>query len=100
MIWSVIWYWLLGIFTAADIITTKIALSIGMHEKSPTMSLMIDHLVELKFAFLLLTIGIIVLTERTKEGAGWTIPAAGAMVTFMAVTWNITQLAPALLTVP
>ena len=92
MIWSVIWYWLLGIFTAADIITTKIALSIGMHEKSPTMSLMIDHLVELKFAFLLLTIGMIVLTERTKEGAGWTIPAAGTMVTFTAVVWNITQL--------
>lgn len=92
MIWSVIWFWLLGIFTAADIITTKIALAIGMHEKSPTMSLMIDHLVELKFAFLLLTIVVIILTEKTKEGAGWVIPASGTMVTFTAVVWNITQL--------
>ena len=97
MIWSVIWYYLLAIFTAADIITTKIALAIGMHEKSPTMSLMIDHLVELKFAFLLLTIGVILLTEKTKEGDGWTIPASGAMVTFAAVTWNISQLFPAIL---
>jgi len=94
MIWSVIWFWLLGIFTTADIITTKIALALGMQEKSPTMSLMIDHLVELKFTFLIVTIVIIILTERTKEGAGWTIPASGAVVTFIAVVWNITQLMP------
>lgn len=93
MIWAVIWYWLLAVFTAADIITTKIALAVGMHEKSPTMSLVIGNLIEIKFAFLFLAIVLIVLTERTKEGCGWLPPAAGAIVTFSAVLWNITQLA-------
>ena len=38
MLWAVIWYWLFGIFTVADIITTKIALAIGMHEVNPVLS--------------------------------------------------------------
>ena len=92
MIWAVIWYWLLGIFTVADIITTKIALSLGGREVNPFMAPVVEHIVAVKFLFLLGMIVAIFLVERSSKGDGW-LPAAGsACVTFAAVVSNIITL--------
>ena len=85
MIWAVIWYYLHGLFTIADIITTKIALASGYHEANPFMVPVVDNLIGIKFAFLLVTIVLIYFTERTAENHGWVIPASGCCVTFAAV---------------
>lgn len=97
MIWAVIWYWLLGVFTAADIITTRIALAVGFHEANPFMAPFVGNMVEMKLLFLLLTIGITYATERNAKGDGWMIPASGCCVTSGAVISNIMHLAPVLL---
>lgn len=76
MIWAVIWYWLLAVFTAADIITTKIALSNGGREVNPFMVGLVDHIVEVKFVFLLLVMLMIIWMESRKENTAW-IPVAG-----------------------
>ena len=89
MIWSLIWFWLLGIFTTADVITTKVALSLGFHEGNPFMAPLIDHIVPVKIALLVVMIGVIVWIERTHKGQGWVAPAGCACVTFAAVVWNV-----------
>jgi hypothetical protein len=53
MIWSFIWYWLLTIFSAADVITTHIGISHGAHEINPIMSLVLNNIIEVKILFLL-----------------------------------------------
>lgn len=93
MIWAVIWYGLLAVMTTADILTTKIALAMGMHEINPFLAPVVQHIVLIKFAFLLVTIGIILWMEKTKKGSGWLAPAGGTCVTFVAVVSNITVLA-------
>ena len=93
MIWAVIWYWLLAVFTAADVITTEYAITKGLHEANPFMAGLIDNIFEVKMGFLLLMIIVVVYVERHKEGHGW-IPLAGcACVTFIAVVSNIIQIA-------
>jgi hypothetical protein len=89
MIWSVIWFWLLGIFTTADIITTKVALSLGFREYNPFMAPVIDFIVPIKIGVLLFMIWVVWSVERTHKGHGW-IPVSGAAcVTFAAVVWNV-----------
>ncbi len=92
MIWAVIWYWLLAVFTAADIITTKIALMNGGKEVNPFMAGLTDHIVEVKFAFLILVMIMVVCMESRKENTAWVPVAGGATVTFIAVISNIIQL--------
>lgn len=92
MLWAVIWYWLFGIFTVADIITTKIALAIGMHEVNPILSGNTDLIIPLKLIVMLAVIVLIILTEKTSNGSGWVIPASGTCVTMIAVLNNIIQL--------
>lgn len=92
MFWAVIWYWLFGIFTVADVITTKIALAIGMQEVNPILSENTDLIIPLKLAAMLAVIVLIVLTEKTDGGSGWLIPASGTCVTMIAVLNNIIQL--------
>ena len=89
MIWSLIWFWLLGIFTTADVITTKVALSMGFREGNPLMAPLVEHIVLVKIAFLLATIAVIALIERTHKGQGWIAPSGAACVTFAAVVWNV-----------
>jgi hypothetical protein len=91
MIWSLIWFWLLGIFTTADVITTKVALSMGFYEGNSVLSPSIAYLIPLKIAFLLFVIAVVVWVENRREGHGW-IPVSGAAcVTFAAVVWNMGQ---------
>lgn len=93
MIWSVIWYWLLAVFTAADIITTKIGLALGAHEANPILAPVVDHLVEVKFAALIICIVLAYQVEKSHPEKSWIPIAAGACMTFTAVIWNITRLA-------
>lgn len=89
MIWSVIWYYLLAVFTAADIITTKMALMLGGREVNPFLINSVDHITEIKIGFMLLVIGIVVITEHSHKGHGWIPVAAGTCVTCVAVLSNI-----------
>ena len=92
MIWSLIWYWLLTIFSAADVITTSMGISHGAHEVNPIMALVLDHIIEVKIMFLLIVAATIIVTERTHKGDGW-VPVAGAScMTFAAVISNILQI--------
>lgn len=92
MIWAIIWYWILGIFTVSDIITTTTAIQAGAHEVNPVMVALMDHLVAVKFAYLLAMIGVIVWMEKRYKGSGWTAPAGAACITSMAVISNVIQL--------
>ena len=92
MIWSVIWYYILAAFTAADIITTKMALMLGGREVNPFLINSVDHITEIKIGFMLLVIGIVIVTERSHKGSGWIPVAAGTIVTFAAVLSNIITL--------
>jgi hypothetical protein len=92
MIWSVIWYYLLALFTAADVITTKIALQIGLHEANPFMMGLTNHIVEVKFVFLILVIVMVTFMESRSEDSSWPPVAGGACVTFIAVVSNIIQI--------
>lgn len=92
MIWSFIWYWLLTIFSAADIITTRVAISRGAHEVNPIMAIFLGNIIEVKILFLLLVAGIIIWTERTNRGEGW-VPVAGASCfTFIVAISNLFQI--------
>jgi hypothetical protein len=97
MIWAVIWYYLLAVFTAADIITTKIALSVGMHEVNPFMAPLVDHIIEVKILFMLGMIVAVIIVEKTEKGSGWLPVAGSACVTCAAVTSNIIQISQVLL---
>ena len=92
MIWSVIWYYLLAVFTAADIITTKLALMLGGREINPFLVNSVEYITEIKLLFLFVVIGIVVVTERTHKGHGWIPVAAGTCVTCVAVLSNIVTL--------
>lgn len=92
MIWVVIWYYLLAVFTAADIITTKIALALGGREVNPFLINSVEHITEIKIAFMVLVIGIVIVTERSHKGHGWIPVAAGTCVTCVAVLSNIVTL--------
>lgn len=93
MIWAFIWYYLLGLFTAADIITTKIALASGMfHEANPMMAPVVEYIIEIKIVFLVMIMGVMLVAESKENGSGWLIPAGSACMTFIAVIWNIFQL--------
>ena len=89
--WSIIWYWLLAIFTFSDIVTTKILLAFGAHEGNPVMAALMDYLVEIKLGYLILMIGVILVVERHHRGNGWVPAALGACITFAAVISNILQ---------
>lgn len=92
MIWSVIWYWLLGIFTAADIITTKIALSYdGLYEGNPLMAPFTDHIIEMKIIVLIISIIAILIMERISKGDGWVPVSLGTTFTSMIVVSNIAK---------
>ena len=92
MIWSVIWYWLLGIFTAADIITTKIALSYnGLYEGNPLMAPFTDHIIEMKILVLLFSIAAIWLMEKISKGDGWVPVSLGTTFTSVVVVSNIAK---------
>ncbi len=91
MIWSVIWYWLLALFTISDIITTRICLALGGHEANPFMAGFVDNIVEVKLAYLCLMALVMVGAERMKEGSGWIPVAGGSCITFTAVLSNIIQ---------
>jgi hypothetical protein len=89
MIWAAIWYWLLVIFTAADIITTKIWLSHGAMEANPFMAPVIDHIIPIKIGFLLIMAVVVISVERSSKGYGWLPVASASAVTFIAVLNNI-----------
>ena len=91
MFWSFIWYWLLTIFTVSDIITTKVGLASGGHEANPAMALIINNIIEVKLAYLVFMIGVILVVERFHRGSGWIPVAAGSCVTFVAVISNVIQ---------
>jgi hypothetical protein len=93
MIWAVIWYYLLAVFTAADVITTKIALANGAKEVNPFMAGLTDHIVEVKFVFLILVIIMVAFMESRSKDSSWPPVAGGACVTFVAVVSNIIQIA-------
>jgi len=94
MIWSVIWYWLLLIFTAADIITTKIALSIGkpFYETNHLILPIVDHIVELKILVVVVVVSLAILYEKLYEGKGWVPLAIGSCFTFVIVLSNILKM--------
>ena len=92
MIWSIIWYYLFALFTAADVITTQVALSMGMREVNPFMAAHIDYIIPIKIAVLLLMAGFIIHIERSHNGQGWLVPSGAACVTFAAVVWNVGQI--------
>jgi hypothetical protein len=96
MIWSIIWYYLLALFTTADVITTRIAIALGAHEANPVLNPVVDNLTVIKLSFLLVAIAIIYFTEKHSEGNGWLPAAGGTMVTFTAVVSNIVWIASAL----
>jgi hypothetical protein len=50
---------------------------------------MIDYLIPIKFAGMLVCIGIAVMTERIQKGSGWMVPAAASIVTLAAVVSNL-----------
>lgn len=84
MLWAVIWYWLFGIFTVADVITTKIGLACGFYEGNPLMRPLLDNIVEAKIFVMLLTMIMVLIYERHDEGNGW-VPVAGVTVWTAAV---------------
>lgn len=92
MIWAAIWYWLLVAFTAADVITTRIALAMGMHEANPFMAPVIEHMILVKAAYLIGMVAAIWWFERVSTGDGWLAPCAATCVTSVAVTSNFIQL--------
>ena len=101
MIWAVIWYYLLAVFTAADIITTKLIIILGGHEWNPYMARVLDHFFEIKIVFLLVMIVLIVCAEivLSKLGhgdGGWAPAASAACATFGCVLSNIIQIAMAI----
>lgn len=89
MIWAAIWYWLLVIFTAADIITTKIWLAHGAVEANPFLAPVIDHIIPIKIGFLLIMAAVVVSVERSSKGCGWLPVASASAVTFVAVVNNL-----------
>jgi hypothetical protein len=89
MIWAVIWYWLLAVFTGADVITTTVAISRGAHEVNPFLAPVIEYLVPIKLAFLLGVIGLVAWIERDNPGHGWLVPAGASCVTVTAVVSNL-----------
>ncbi len=91
MIWSVIWYWLLAVFTLADIITTRICIALGGHEANPFMAGYVDQIVEVKIGYLCLMAVIMAGSERMHKGSGWLPVAGGSCITFTAVLSNILQ---------
>lgn len=95
MIWAVIWYAVLAALTAADTITTKIALMNGYQEINPFLAPFTDHLFEIKVAFMLITIVLTVWAERSVKGSGWVVPATGACITLTPVISNIAVLSGA-----
>jgi hypothetical protein len=95
MIWAVIWYWIFLVFTAADIITTKIALSIGKpyYESNLLISPIIEHMVELKILVVVVVVSLAILYEKLYKGDGWVPLAMGSCFTFKIVLSNILILA-------
>jgi hypothetical protein len=89
MIWAAIWYWLLAVFTAADVVTTERAIALGAHEINPVMAPIVDNLILVKMAFLLVAAAIIIYTEGTWKGSGWKPACAGACVAFVPVVSNL-----------
>jgi len=89
MIWAVMWYWLLIIFTAADVITSVVCASRGFNEANPLMSPFFDNIIEMKIiALALAALGVIVY-EKMYRGNGWFPLALGTCATFTAVLNNI-----------
>jgi hypothetical protein len=89
MIWAAIWYWLLVIFTAADVVTTKVWLASGGIEANPFLAPVIEHLIPIKILFLIVMAAIVISVERTSRGDGWIPLASASVVTLVAVLNNI-----------
>ena len=83
------WYWILTIFTAADVVTTEMWLSRGYSEANPILAPVIEYLIPIKIAFLAVVAVVIILVERESSGGGWVPPAAASVITFAAVLNNI-----------
>lgn len=89
MIWAVIWFWILAVFTAADVVTTKLWLARGATEANPVLAPVIEYLVPIKIAFLVVVAVVIITVERESRGDGWVPPAAASAITFVAVLNNV-----------
>lgn len=108
-IWSVFWLYLLILFSAADIITTRICTDSGFAELNPFLAGCLDRLLEIKVVFI---VSMIILTycaekiysskwfsfKETNDGriaeslfrnSGWCIPASASCMTFGCVLNNL-----------
>ena len=93
MIWSAIWYYLLALFSIADVITTKITLATGRFEEvNPLMTPIVGDLLEIKITGLIVIALLVYISERSRKDSGWFALAIGSCVTFITVMSNIRQL--------
>ncbi|MFZ0006164.1 MAG: DUF5658 family protein [Methanoregula sp.] len=91
MIWSVIWFELLGVATLGDIVTTRFDLMHGYKEMNPLYTTFPNQMIVLKFLFLFGMIGLVYLIERRSDGNGWIPLSYATCGTVMAVINNILQ---------
>ena len=90
MIWSLIWFWLLGIFTTADIVLSRILMTSGFYEGNPLGVALITHSPELIIPIKLsVTIVMVLMVERLSKGNGWVPVSLAASESFAAVVWNV-----------
>jgi hypothetical protein len=91
MIWSVIWFELLGVATVGDIVTTRVDLMHGYKEMNPLYASFPNQMIVLKFLFLFGMIGLVYLIERKSDGNGWIPVSYATCGTVVAVINNILQ---------
>lgn len=94
MIWMGIWYWLLIAFSAADIIITNTALSLGTpyYESNLLISSAVEHIVELKLLVIIVVVAISIGVEIIEEETGWVPLSFAACCSFLIVVENFTRI--------
>jgi hypothetical protein len=94
MIWMIIWYWLLVVFSAADIVITNVALSIGTpyYESNFLIVPIVDHLVELKILVVIVVVAIAIGVEIMNEESGWVPISFASCCTFLIVMANFARI--------
>jgi hypothetical protein len=94
MIWSAVWYYLLALFSIADVITTKIAIATGHFEEvNPLMVPNVGNILEIKIIGLIVIALIVCISEYYRKDSGWFSLAIGSCAMFNVVLTNILKLA-------